>query len=425
MTEHIRIGDIRPRIQYVGNGAVKAFAFPFPVFAASNLAVYIGDSLQAEGFEVSGVGQSEGGNVAFVEAPAPGVVVTLARRVPMARTTDFQEGGVFRANVINEELDRIVCMAQQLGEDLDRAVKRPATATSDAPLDLPAPVAGRALKFAADGALTVSAFDPDAAQAAASAAATAAQSARQATEAARDAALDAASASAQTAAAGVAANVAAQVTLAQSAAATAQTARDVTLDALDHFDDRYLGAKIAEPATDNDGDPLVAGALYFDSSQGVMKIYTGAAWVAAYVSGTDYFLILNALSEIAANGSAAQAAARANIGAASTAEVAVLKGVPQVLKSGNAVADVADRGKSYDTSGSELKLPQTASWTLGDCVSITNLNAAAMSITGATGVTVRLAGTATTGTRTLAGYGVATARFVADNTWFVSGAGLS
>lgn len=425
MTEHIRIGDIRPRIQYVGNGAVKAFAFPFPVFAASDLAVYLGEAAQAEGFAVTGAGQSGGGCVTFAVAPAEGVVVTLSRAVPVARTTDFQEGGVFRANVINEELDRIVCMAQQLGEDIDRALKRPATSTSGAALDLPEPVPGRALKFAADGALRVSDLDPDAAQAAAAAAATAAQSARQATEAARDAALDAASASAQTAAAGVSASMAGQVSLAQAAAATAQAARDVTLDALDHFDDRYLGAKAANPVVDNDGDPLLAGALYFDSTLGVMKIYTGAAWVAAYVSGTDYLLILNGLSEIAAAGPAAQAAARANLGAPAAADLAALKGVPQVLKSANALADVADRGKCYDTTGAELKLPQTAGWTPGDCVSITNLNATAMTITGATGVTLRLAGTATTGARTLAGYGVATARFVADNTWFVSGAGLS
>jgi hypothetical protein len=39
---------------------------------------------------------------------------------------------------------------------------------------------------------------------------------------------------------------------------------------------------------DNDGNALVAGALYFDSTAGAMKVYTGSAWVAAYVSGTSY-----------------------------------------------------------------------------------------------------------------------------------------
>jgi len=39
---------------------------------------------------------------------------------------------------------------------------------------------------------------------------------------------------------------------------------------------------------DNDGNALVGGTLYFNSVAGAMKIYTGSAWVAAYVSGTDF-----------------------------------------------------------------------------------------------------------------------------------------
>lgn len=33
---------------------------------------------------------------------------------------------------------------------------------------------------------------------------------------------------------------------------------------------------------------MVAGALYFNSVDGVMKVYTGSIWVAAYVSGTGF-----------------------------------------------------------------------------------------------------------------------------------------
>jgi hypothetical protein len=49
-----------------------------------------------------------------------------------------------------------------------------------------------------------------------------------------------------------------------------------------------LGAKASDPSVDNDGNALVAGALYFNSSTSVMKLYTGSAWVAAYVSGTGF-----------------------------------------------------------------------------------------------------------------------------------------
>lgn len=51
--------------------------------------------------------------------------------------------------------------------------------------------------------------------------------------------------------------------------------------ALDNFDDRYLGSKTSDPALDNDGNALITGALYFNSVDGVMKIYTGSGWIAA------------------------------------------------------------------------------------------------------------------------------------------------
>jgi hypothetical protein len=50
---------------------------------------------------------------------------------------------------------------------------------------------------------------------------------------------------------------------------------------LDNFDDRYLGAKASDPSVDNDGNPLVTGALYFNTTDTVMKIWDGSSWIAA------------------------------------------------------------------------------------------------------------------------------------------------
>jgi len=60
------------------------------------------------------------------------------------------------------------------------------------------------------------------------------------------------------------------------------------LAAYDSFDDRYLGAKSSDPSVDNDGNALTAGSLYFNSVDNVMKLWTGSAWVAAYVSGAGF-----------------------------------------------------------------------------------------------------------------------------------------
>lgn len=91
---------------------------------------------------------------------------------------------------------------------------------------------------------------------------------------------------------------------AASAQTAAEAARDQTLASFDSFDDRYLGAKTSDPTLDNDGNALVAGALYFNSVSGIMKVYTGSVWVAAYVSGTDFLAKANNLSDLTNTGTA-------------------------------------------------------------------------------------------------------------------------
>ena len=100
-------------------------------------------------------------------------------------------------------------------------------------------------------------------------------------------------------------------TSAASAQTAAESARDATLAAYDSFDDRYLGAKTSNPTVDNDGNALVAGALYFNSVSGAMQLWTGSAWVAAYVSGSGYLAAANNLSDVSSTSSA-----RTNLGLA-------------------------------------------------------------------------------------------------------------
>jgi hypothetical protein len=46
----------------------------------------------------------------------------------------------------------------------------------------------------------------------------------------------------------------------------------------DDFDDRYLGAKSSAPTVDNDGDALVTGALYWDTTSNELYVWSGSAW---------------------------------------------------------------------------------------------------------------------------------------------------
>jgi len=69
----------------------------------------------------------------------------------------------------------------------------------------------------------------------------------------------------------------------------AQTAATNAANSYDSFDDRYLGAKTSAPTVDNDGDALVTGALYFNSSSDKMFVRTSSGgWTAAgsAVNGT-------------------------------------------------------------------------------------------------------------------------------------------
>lgn len=74
-------------------------------------------------------------------------------------------------------------------------------------------------------------------------------------------------------------NGAAQVTLAAAQVTLATAQANAAAASYDSFDDRYLGAKTSDPSVDNDGNTRLVGALYWNTSSGVMKVWSGSAWV--------------------------------------------------------------------------------------------------------------------------------------------------
>ncbi|MBX9702227.1 MAG: hydrolase, partial [Acetobacteraceae bacterium] len=123
MDEHIRIGDVAPRVQYVADGAQTAFPYPFPIFEPGDLEVRLGGVVQQSGLSVAGAGQSGGGTVAFAAPPAAGTLVTLRRNLVVARTSDFQENGILRSRTLNDELDYQVAALQEVKEELGTALR--------------------------------------------------------------------------------------------------------------------------------------------------------------------------------------------------------------------------------------------------------------------------------------------------------------
>lgn len=152
MVNHIKIPDVAPIVRLVANGIQKNFEFPFPIFASEDLSVYINGAVQSSGFSIVNAGATSGGHVAFDSAPANGQVITLERRMPFERLTDFIEGGDFAASAINTELDFVVAGLQQLEQDQAAMIK---FNPHETPLSHIMPDknirAGKALGFDADG----------------------------------------------------------------------------------------------------------------------------------------------------------------------------------------------------------------------------------------------------------------------------------
>ncbi len=118
MTEHIKIPDIEPLVRYVANGTETDFIYNFPIFASEDLHVYFDGAEQFSGFDITDVGDTDGGYVVFDIAPEPSTIVTIERRIPLERVTDFLEGGDFSAQAINNELDYLTASVQQINRDL-------------------------------------------------------------------------------------------------------------------------------------------------------------------------------------------------------------------------------------------------------------------------------------------------------------------
>jgi len=137
-----------------------------------------------------------------------------------------------------------------------------------------------------NAASSASAASTSASSASASAS-TATTQASNASTSASDASTSASNASTSASAAATSATTAA--TEATNAAASATSAAD----SFDSFDDRYLGAKSSAPTTDNDGNTLITGALYWNSTTDKLFIWTGSAWNPAAFDTTGAVLSFN------------------------------------------------------------------------------------------------------------------------------------
>jgi len=100
-----------------------------------------------------------------------------------------------------------------------------------------------------------------------------------------------AAATSAAAAATSASNAATSASNASTSATNASASATAAAASYDSFDDRYLGPKASDPTLDNDGNALLTGALYFNTTSSEMRVYSGSAWLAAYLPATGYLAL--------------------------------------------------------------------------------------------------------------------------------------
>ena len=297
-------------------------------------------------YTVTGVGNASGGTVVFTSGniPASGETVVLRRSTPQTQGVDLIENDPLPANTLEDALDKATSISQELQEQVDRSLKisRTNTMTSTEFTTSATDRASKILAFDTNGELAVTSelgsFKGNWATAtdfasrdivkdtsnnniyicntehtssgsqpissntdvakwdllvdAAAAATSASAASTSATNAANSATAAASSASAASTSATSAANSAtAAANSASSSASQASSAASEATSAaasFDSFDDIYLGVKSVEPSADNDGDALTEGDMYFNSSDGKLKIYSGGQWKDAAVDTSSF-----------------------------------------------------------------------------------------------------------------------------------------
>jgi hypothetical protein len=328
-----------------GNASTTNFAYQFRILEDTDLLVIIRtNSTGAEAtktlsthYTVAGAGDASGGSITFTAGniPASGETVVIRRNVPQTQAIDYIANDPFPAETHEEGLDRSTMVAQQVAEESNRSIKlsRTNTMTSTEFTVGATDRAGKILAFDSSGEISVTqelgtyqgtdATTTTAAYAirdmiksttagqlnnvyiciadsvigdlltdtdhfellvdAVSAATSATAAASSATTAGNSATASANSATASANSATTSGNSATASANSATASANSATAAAASADA---FDDIYLGTKSSDPSTDNDGDALAAGMLYFNSTNDILRVYSGSAWQDAAISST-------------------------------------------------------------------------------------------------------------------------------------------
>ena len=199
----------------------------------------------------------------------------------MATTVWEQQSGLSSG----EEADNITSLAEQAATSATNAATSETNASASETAAAASATAAAASETAAATSETNAATS---ATSAATSASTASTSATTASTAATNAATsETNAATSETNAATSATSASTSATNAATSETNAATSATNAAASYDSFDDRYLGAKSSAPTLDNDGDALLTGAIYWDTTASNLYVWDGSNWQqGAFTSGS-------------------------------------------------------------------------------------------------------------------------------------------
>lgn len=156
------VSSTTARQTYLGDGSTATYSYNFRIFTDADLVlVKRNTTTGAEtllalttDYTVTGAGAAAGGTFTLLAGVLPsGYSLAAYREVDLLQATDLRNQGAFLAEVLERALDRATMMAQQLQDQLNRALRYPDSEAGGAAAKLPAKElrALQQLAFDADG----------------------------------------------------------------------------------------------------------------------------------------------------------------------------------------------------------------------------------------------------------------------------------
>jgi len=383
---------------YAGNGTLDTFNYTFKIFADADIQVIIRDATATETvktltthYTVTGAGSASGGTIVFTAGNIPTATetVVIRRASPQTQAIDYIANDPFPAESHEEGLDRSMMAIQQLQEEVDRSIKLSRTNTMNS-TEFTIGDTDRANKvfgFDSAGELVVTqelgTFRGDWSASTAyevrdivkdtstnnificltahtssgseplttntdSAKWSLLVDAESATTSATNAANSA------TAAATSATNAATSETNAATSETNAATSATNAANSFDSFDDRFLGTKASDPTLDNDGNALVEGAMYYNSTDNDIRFYNGSSWDApatdAATSATASASSATASATSATNSANSATASASSASAAATSESNASTSETNAASSASAASTSASNASTSETN---------------------------------------------------------------------------